>query len=84
MREGWPQVRTAVMADLPRAKFHQHPELAAVLTATGHSRLLYAEAHSLFWGQHAGARNWMGRLLELVRSELAAARLGVTVGAPRE
>jgi hypothetical protein len=62
-----PQARTAVMAALLRLKFAQHPGLAATLTATGTSRLIYTD-HSTFWGH---GRNWMGRLLELVRAELA-------------
>ena len=69
----WPQARTAIMASLVRAKFAQHPELAEVLTATGATRLIYEDAHAGFWGQNGQeGRNWMGRLLELIRSELAA------------
>lgn len=65
------QARTAVMAELLRLKFAQHPELAETLTATGTARLVYADS-SAFWGQHSTeGRNWLGRLLELVRSELA-------------
>ncbi|MEU6310864.1 NADAR family protein [Streptomyces sp. NPDC047014] len=72
-REGWERVRTAVMAGLLRAKYEQHPELAAILLATGDATLLYDDADSGFWGDNAGrGRNWSGRLLELVRSELAA------------
>lgn len=70
-REGWEQVRTAVMARLLRAKFEQHPDLAAVLLATGDATVLYDDADSDFWGDNGGrGRNWTGRLLELVRAEL--------------
>ncbi|WP_432196616.1 NADAR family protein [Streptomyces sp. bgisy027] len=76
LRDGWPQARTAIMADLLRAKFNQHPDLAEALTSTGTSRLIYTEMDSTFWGQHGlEGRNWMGRLLELIRSELAAGKL---------
>ncbi|MFE2151310.1 NADAR family protein [Streptomyces lavendulae] len=72
-REGWEQVRTAVMAGLLRAKYEQHPDLAAILLATGDATVLYDDADSGFWGENGGrGRNWTGRLLELVRSELLA------------
>ncbi|WP_030768576.1 NADAR family protein [Streptomyces sp. NRRL F-2664] len=72
-REGWEQVRTAVMARLLRAKYEQHPDLAAILLATGDATLLYDDADSGHWGENGGrGRNWTGRLLELVRSELVA------------
>ncbi|MFD4671364.1 NADAR family protein [Lentzea sp. NPDC058450] len=61
-----PQARTAVMARLLRLKFAQHPELAETLKETGTARLIYSDL-STFWGH---GRNWMGRLLELVRAEL--------------
>ncbi|GLY46564.1 NADAR family protein [Lentzea sp. NBRC 102530] len=61
-----PQARTAVMATLLRLKFAQHPDLAETLKETGTARLIYSDL-SPFWGH---GRNWMGRLLELVRAEL--------------
>lgn len=78
IRAGWPRARAAIMTKLLRAKFAQHPHLAEVLLATGTKRLIYDEFGSTFWGErgHAG-RSWMGRLLELVRSELAADRDGL-------
>ncbi|MGW1466353.1 NADAR family protein [Streptomyces sp. NPDC002308] len=78
VRDDWPQVRVAVMTRLLRAKFQQHPEFADTLMATGASRLIYTEVGSTFWGQRGlEGRNWMGRLLELTRSELVAARLNI-------
>lgn len=77
-RPQWPDVRLAVMADLLRAKFAQHPDLAEVLLATGDGRIHYRFADSPFWDTHDfTGRNWMGRLLELVRAELMAARVGL-------
>ncbi|WP_369142103.1 NADAR family protein [Streptomyces sp. R44] len=70
-REGWEHARTAVMTSLLRAKYEQHPELAEVLLATDDATLIYDDMDSDFWGENAGrGRNWTGRLLELVRSEL--------------
>jgi predicted NAD-dependent protein-ADP-ribosyltransferase YbiA (DUF1768 family) len=57
------QEQTAVMAELLRLKFAQHPELAETLTATGTAPLIYQDTSSLW-----------GRLLELIRSELAVQR----------
>ncbi|MEZ0111799.1 putative NAD-dependent protein-ADP-ribosyltransferase YbiA (DUF1768 family) [Catenulispora sp. EB89] len=77
VRDGWPQTRLAVMALLLRAKFSQNPDLAAVLAATGEARILFKDGESLFWGERGTrGRNWMGRLLEEVRAELALKNLG--------
>ena len=64
------------MAELLRAKFAQHPEHAETLLATGDGRIEYTSMGSRYWNAHRGqGRNWMGRLLELIRSEIAAQRL---------
>ncbi|MEW9533238.1 NADAR family protein [Microbispora sp. NPDC049125] len=76
-RPHWSDVRLTVMADLMRAKFVQHPDLAEVLLATGDGRIHYSWANSQFWDTRDSAgRNWLGRLLELVRTELVADRIG--------
>jgi predicted NAD-dependent protein-ADP-ribosyltransferase YbiA (DUF1768 family) len=67
---GWPGVRVAVMTTLVRAKFHQHPKLAKRLRETGNARLVdNHDLWSAYWGGFQG-RNWLGRILELVRAEL--------------
>ncbi|MEU9150454.1 NADAR family protein [Streptomyces sp. NPDC048417] len=77
-RDGWEQARTAVLTALLRAKFARHPALAEVLLSTGDATLVYDDADSAYWGDRSGrGRNWTGRLLELVRSELHAARAGI-------
>ncbi|MEJ8641877.1 NADAR family protein [Streptomyces sp. MS1.HAVA.3] len=76
-RDDWPAVRLAVMAGLLRAKFDQHPRLAEVLLATGEAAIVYTGiSEAPFWRDEGprGGRNWTGRLLELVRSELRAER----------
>lgn len=74
-RPGWHAVQLAEMGDLLRAKFRQHPALASILLSTGDGPILYHEVGSPFWasGGSTGGRNWYGRLLEVVRAELAAA-----------
>lgn len=77
-RSDWPDVRLAVMAGLLRAKFTQHPDLAEVLVSTGDARISYTGFEdSPFWRDVPDdrGRNWMGRLLELTRSELLARQL---------
>ncbi|MFD7547662.1 NADAR family protein [Streptomyces sp. NPDC059578] len=77
-REDWEHVRTAVMTHLLRAKYDQHPELAEILLATDDATVIYDDMNSPFWGDNAGeGRNWSGRLLELVRSELRMRRAGM-------
>lgn len=84
IRPEWAVIRTAVMARLLRAKFAQHPELAQTLLATGDGRIEYTSVGSLYWNAGRGqGRNWMGRLLELIRSEIAAQRAGDPSGQAR-
>ncbi|CAM5456146.1 hypothetical protein GCM10010329_33350 [Streptomyces spiroverticillatus] len=78
-RAHWADVRLAVMSRILRAKFAQHADLAEELLNTGNAPLHCADSPARpFWhrGGEAG-RNWLGRLLELVRSELRAERAGL-------
>ncbi|GGX29046.1 NADAR family protein [Streptomyces lomondensis] len=82
-RDGWEQARTAVMTSLLRAKYTQHPALARVLLDTADATLVYDDSDSDYWGDRGGrGRNWTGRLLELVRSELHAEQAGIILPAP--
>ncbi|MFF3211277.1 NADAR family protein [Streptomyces sp. NPDC002886] len=79
LRDGWEQARTGFMTRLLRAKYDQHPELAEILLGTDDATLVYndVDCDSAFWGDNSGrGRNWTGRLLELVRSELHMRRAG--------
>jgi predicted NAD-dependent protein-ADP-ribosyltransferase YbiA (DUF1768 family) len=80
-RPGWEQARAAVMTMLLRAKFTQHPHLAAALLDTGDATLVYDDPDlGSYWGDNGGhGRNWTGRLLELVRSELRADAAGISL-----
>ncbi|GIG56935.1 hypothetical protein Lfu02_13070 [Longispora fulva] len=73
LRPGWPAAREAVLAELHRARLRQHPELLDVLLATGDARIVYRGSDSAF----LDARDRMGRILEQVRAEFAAARAGL-------
>ncbi|MEU8341862.1 NADAR family protein [Spirillospora sp. NPDC048832] len=76
--QGWAEARTAVMAGLLRAKYTQHPDLAETLMGTGDASLAYNGMESDHWRTRGSAgRNWVGRLLEVVRSELQAERAGI-------
>jgi predicted NAD-dependent protein-ADP-ribosyltransferase YbiA (DUF1768 family) len=71
----WPDVRLAIMTRLVRCKFEQHPDLAARLLATGNARISAGFALSgQYWRSGSSGRNWLGRILELVRSELRLAK----------
>ncbi len=69
-RDNWPAIRLAVAAALLRDKFDRHPAIAATLLGTGDARIRHDRTGSRFW--RGDGANWSGRLLELVRSELAA------------
>lgn len=69
---GWPQLRITAMHRVIRAKFDQNPEFADVLIESGDARIDYSEG--ALWLEHSG---WIGRLLELARSEIAAQRAGL-------
>lgn len=68
----WSIVRLAIMLRLVREKFRQHPDLAAQLIATGDGRLINGADISMsrYWCSTHEGRDWLGRILELVRAEL--------------
>ncbi|HEY7341746.1 MAG TPA: NADAR family protein [Ktedonobacterales bacterium] len=70
LRSDWNVVRLAVMLRLVREKFRQHPDLAEKLLATGDGRLINGVELSQHWGAMEQGRNWLGRILEIVRAEL--------------
>jgi ribA/ribD-fused uncharacterized protein len=70
-RTNWPLIRLAVMAELVRLKFRQHPDLAAKLVTTGDARIRGIGFSGRYWDEGGSrGRNWLGRILEMVRSEL--------------
>ncbi|MBB2943593.1 putative NAD-dependent protein-ADP-ribosyltransferase YbiA (DUF1768 family) [Actinoplanes lutulentus] len=77
-RDDWTAARLAVMGVLLRDKFRRHPAIAATLLSTGEHRILYGTGDARYWsrGGRSGT-NWVGRLLEVIRSELAAEAAGI-------
>jgi len=69
LREDWDDVKLGIMSDLLRQKF-THPELRAMLTATGTQELIEGNTWGdTFWGVCRGkGENHLGRILMAVRA----------------
>jgi predicted NAD-dependent protein-ADP-ribosyltransferase YbiA (DUF1768 family) len=84
-RLNWPAARLAVMAALLRAKYTQHSQLAQTLLDTGDARIIYTDLDSAYWvAGRKQSTNWIGRLLEVIRSELAAGQTGIPLPATHD
>lgn len=72
LRPDWEQVKVVVMRHYVREKFMDHPELAAMLLATGDRELIEGNTWGdTFWGVCDGqGENHLGRVLMEVRDEL--------------
>jgi ribA/ribD-fused uncharacterized protein len=72
-RPDWNVLRDGVMLKALRAKFEQHPALAAALASTGSATLVEHTKNDRYWadGGDGSGRNRLGELLEQVRAELA-------------
>jgi len=56
----------------------QHTQIAQTLSASGDARIVYVDFDSAYWSADGKqGNNWIGRLLEVIRSELAAAETGI-------
>ena len=74
LRPDWEQVKVGIMEEIVRAKFAQHPELAAKLLAT-EDQVLVEGNHwgDTFWGVDTRTglgENHLGKILMKVREEL--------------
>ena len=71
-RWDWPMARVAVMTQLTFQKFRDHPELGALLLATGDEELVEGNTWGdHFWGVCEGqGTNHLGRILMTVRHVL--------------
>ncbi|MBO6937737.1 MAG: NADAR family protein [Deltaproteobacteria bacterium] len=76
LRRDWESVKVDVMRVAVRAKFRQHDDLAELLIGTGDARLVEHTDRDSFWGDGGDGRgkNTLGRILMVVRAELAAER----------
>ena len=74
LRPDWEDVKTGIMEEIVRAKFTQHPELAARLLATGEKTLVEGNTWGdTCWGvdQRTGqGENRLGLILMKIREEL--------------
>ena len=74
LRRDWESVKDNVMREVVMAKFTQHPELAALLLATGQAQLIEHTANDNYWGDGGDGRgqNKLGKILMQVRNQLRA------------
>lgn len=74
LRSDWEQIKGDIMLALVRAKFKQHPDLAAKLLATGEVNLVEGNTwNDRVWGvdlKTGVGENRLGKTLMQVRSEL--------------
>jgi ribA/ribD-fused uncharacterized protein len=72
MQDGWDNMKFDVMLDIVRAKFKQNPDLAQKLLETGTAHLEEGnDWGDKLWGTVDGqGKNWLGKILMVVRSEL--------------
>jgi ribA/ribD-fused uncharacterized protein len=82
---GWSKGRYDRMRRVVRAKFGQHPDLAAILLATGGARLVEAGTTdnevNRRWGEVNGkGQNWLGLILMEIRAEVAEIRAELVPG----
>ena len=73
LRSDWEYVKSGIMEKIVRAKFTEHPELAAQLVATGDLPLMEGNGwHDTFWGvdeKTGRGENRLGEILMKVRKE---------------
>lgn len=73
IRADWDTVKDDLMLRALRAKFNQHPQLAALLVSTGDAILIEHTENDRYWadGGDGTGLNRLGILLMQVREELA-------------
>lgn len=74
LRRDWESVKVDVMRTALRAKFAQHADLAVLLLSTGEAKLIEHTHNDRYWadGGDGSGKNWLGRLLMELRTELRA------------
>ena len=73
VQQGFSLNENGVMLNALRAKFSQHPNLAAELVATRPRQLINHTLEDSYWGDGGDGSGWnyLGKLLAQVRDELA-------------
>lgn len=76
MRDDWDQIKDKVMLHVCRAKFNQHPDLAAKLLETGDRELIEGNWwNDTYWGVCKGVGlNKLGQTLMRIREELRSSK----------
>lgn len=89
LRSDWEEIKYSEMVDVLRAKFTQHPKLRDLLLSTGDEVLVEDTTgwHDNIWGNcdcvrcsHIKGKNWLGKALMEVRTELMDARYASVIG----
>ena len=72
LRLGWEGMKEDIMREALRAKFTQHPQLQALLLASGDAELIEHTTNDRYWadGGDGGGRNRLGQLLMELRAQL--------------
>jgi len=75
LRIDWEEVKDVIMQEAVRAKFRQHPRLAAKLLETGTAEIVEHTENDAYWGDGGDGkgRNRLGQILMQVRAELSRA-----------
>jgi len=79
LRPDWEQVKYDIMLEIVRAKFRQNPDLKQKLLETGDAELEEGNTWGdRVWGvcppNSGNGKNWLGKILMIVRKELRDAR----------
>jgi ribA/ribD-fused uncharacterized protein len=74
MRPDWDAVKDEVMYRAVRRKFELHPELRAMLMATGEEEIVENAPTDYYWGvgREGTGQNKLGRIIERLRAEFRA------------
>jgi ribA/ribD-fused uncharacterized protein len=74
MRPDWEAIKDEVMHRAVRRKFELHPELKALLLATGDEELIESAPTDTYWGvgRDGTGQNKLGKIIARIRDELRA------------
>jgi N-glycosidase YbiA len=75
IRADWDIIKDEVMYRAVRRKFESHPQLRAMLLATGNEDIIESAPHDAYWGvgREGTGLNKLGKIIARIRAELRAA-----------